>query len=593
MTKEKKRFNEVKYENSKDNEIRKLAMPTEDKDIVFFQWLRKKLEPQRRLHFKYKLWITLMVIFIYFLLYQIPLFGADLIHTDILKGFRILTGGYEGSIITLGLTPLIDAHIILILLNSAGIIQTRSKRVYSGVFLFITCASATLFFLLGFFDPPILISVLIVAEMVFGVVILYILTMIIDYRGLGDGMTLLIIAGISYRLVVKLFSPFKIGDEYIGMVPNLVYCVMQGYFLSALFYYAIPIFLTIALFFFAIYVIMCRMEIPLVHSLARGAKVRFPINILYTTTLPVIFTECIFSLLVLIRKILDLNFLDKIISLDRGVSLIYVLSEGVGIVPYFAIYFFVFITLCAMFSLWCMYIYQGDPKSIAEKLYKSGLIIPGFKRTPATLERMFEWYLPKIAIISGIIAGVFSIGSKFFNTAIGGTEILVACSGIISFYNKLEEEQIMEMHPSLRRFSGGKITEKKILLTRKKDFLTLPMQDLEAEKKIFLTRKTGVEVKKPSVDIKFIQQLPLPSTKEELSQVIAKMTPQQLNLLGMYLANIGLYEEALKCFDKALQIDPNYEPAKRSKNNLLLIISFPNNFRLWRMKRKGRGRPYK
>ena len=83
MTKEKKRFNEVKYENSKDNEIRKLAMPTEDKDIVFFQWLRKKLEPQRRLHFKYKLWITLMVIFIYFLLYQIPLFGADLIYTDI------------------------------------------------------------------------------------------------------------------------------------------------------------------------------------------------------------------------------------------------------------------------------------------------------------------------------------------------------------------------------------------------------------------------------------------------------------------------------------------------------------------------------
>lgn len=389
-----------------------------------------------------------------------------------------------------------------------------------------------------------LICVLIIAEMVLGVVILYILTVIIDYRGFGNGMILLIIAGISYSLVTKLFSPFKMGDEYIGMVPNLVHHIMQGYFLSALFYYAIPILLTIALFFFAIYIIMCRVEIPLAHSMARGARGRFPINILYTTTLPVIFTESMFSLLVPIRKILDLNFLDKIISLDRGVSLIHVLNGGVGIVPYFVIYFFVFITLCVIFSLWCMYLYQGDPKSIAEKVYKSGLTIPGHRRTPAALERTFEGFLPKVAIISGIIVGVFSIGSKFFNTVIGGAAILVACSGIISFYNKLAEEQMMEMYPSLRRFFEEEITEKKRPLAE----------------------KTKVEIKKPSGDFKFIQQ-PQP-TKQQLSQAIAKMTPQQLNLLGIDLTKMGLYEEALKCFDKALQIDPNYELAKRNKKYL-------------------------
>lgn len=125
-------------------------MPTEDTDIVFFQWLRKKLEPQWHLHFQYKFRITLMVIFIYFLLYHIPLFGADLIHTDIFKDFRIFTGGYEGSIITLGLIPLIDAHIILTLLNSAEITQTISKRAYSSIFLFITWMLAASFFLIGF-----------------------------------------------------------------------------------------------------------------------------------------------------------------------------------------------------------------------------------------------------------------------------------------------------------------------------------------------------------------------------------------------------------------------------------------------------------
>ena len=68
------------------------------------------------------------------------------------------------------------------------------------------------------------------------------------------------------------------------------------------------------------------------------------------------------------------------------------------------------------------------------------------------------------------------------------------------------------------------------------------------------------------MDIKFIQQSQ--PTEQQLSQTIAKMTPQQLNLLGVDLANIGLYEEAFKCFDKALQIDPNYELAERNKNNL-------------------------
>jgi tetratricopeptide (TPR) repeat protein len=41
---------------------------------------------------------------------------------------------------------------------------------------------------------------------------------------------------------------------------------------------------------------------------------------------------------------------------------------------------------------------------------------------------------------------------------------------------------------------------------------------------------------------------------------------------GNILANLGRYEEAIKCYDKAIELNPNYALAIINKNNVLSII---------------------
>ena len=76
---------------------------------------------QKRLPFKDKLKWTLIVLILFFVLGMIPLFGLGSNALQQFEFLSIILGASFGSIISLGIGPIVTASIVLQLLNGSGI----------------------------------------------------------------------------------------------------------------------------------------------------------------------------------------------------------------------------------------------------------------------------------------------------------------------------------------------------------------------------------------------------------------------------------------------------------------------------------------
>jgi preprotein translocase subunit SecY len=97
------------------------------------------------------------------------------------------------------------------------------------------------------------------------------------------------------------------------------------------------------------------------------------------------------------------------------------------------------------------------PKSVAAKIHKSGLQVPGYRRNPASIEKLMERYIPKVTVIGGVIIGVLTLIASLLGTlgGAGGTGLLLAVSIVYRLYEQVASEQIQEMYPMMQKFFGA------------------------------------------------------------------------------------------------------------------------------------------
>ena len=79
--------------------------------------------PIKKLDFKSKMTITLVILGLYFLLSVIPLYGLDPNYISQFESLSILLAAKLGSLISLGIGPLVSGGIILQLLSGADVIK--------------------------------------------------------------------------------------------------------------------------------------------------------------------------------------------------------------------------------------------------------------------------------------------------------------------------------------------------------------------------------------------------------------------------------------------------------------------------------------
>jgi len=98
---------------------------------------------------------------------------------------------------------------------------------------------------------------------------------------------------------------------------------------------------------------------------------------------------------------------------------------------------------------------MGSTK-VAKQIQKSGMQIPGFRRNEQVIEKVVSRYIPKVTVIGGAFIGVLTLIASMFGLigGVGGTGMLLAVSIIYQLYEKVASEQLMEMHPLIRRFLG-------------------------------------------------------------------------------------------------------------------------------------------
>src|SRR3989344_4374973 len=122
---------------------------------------------EKHVSFKSKLKWTLLVLVAFFLLSAIPLFGLGQNALAQFEYLSIILGASFGSILSLGIGPIVTSSIVLQLLNGSGMVKfdlttTEGKRRYQGfqklLSLFFIIFEAGIYVFMGWLAPSALLD---------------------------------------------------------------------------------------------------------------------------------------------------------------------------------------------------------------------------------------------------------------------------------------------------------------------------------------------------------------------------------------------------------------------------------------------------
>lgn len=457
--------------------------------------------PEGHVHFKNKLLWTAGILIVYFILTNIPVFGLSSDSVDMFEYYRALLAGASGSIVHLGIGPIVTASIVLQLLKGADIIhidtsEIRGQIQYMGlqkllIFIMIFVEAAPM--VVGGFlkpDPAVamallggntaLLAIIIFLQICLGGVLIFLLDEVVTKWGIGSGVGLFIIAGISQAIINGFINWTSVNDAYpVGFFPRLGAVVLDGanfiqYFGPDL----IAFVTTVAIFLLIVYVESTRIEIPLAHTQVRGARARFPVKLIYASVLPMILVRVLqanFQMLGLFLNNVGITILGTFEGQTPVSGLMWFFapinhpSDWMWWMPSYVtghepwevlirigIDSLIMVVGGAIFALFWVKTAGLDSKAVARQIQNSGMSIPGYRRSPAILEKVLDRYIPRVTVIGGVFVGLMSVIANLFGVigAVSGTGLLLTVSITYRLYEEIASEQIMEMYPFMRTFFG-------------------------------------------------------------------------------------------------------------------------------------------
>ncbi|MBI4021688.1 MAG: preprotein translocase subunit SecY [Candidatus Aenigmarchaeota archaeon] len=286
-------------------------MGYQEKYTAFLQKLPGIKSPVGKLTLKDKLTWTGLILILYFFMAQIIVYGVAPTSLEQLRFLEILLGSSFGSLMSLGIGPIVTASIILQLLVGSKIIpwdlQSESGRtMFQGTQKLLAVAfsfmEAIIFVSLGAVPAasPSLAGV-VIAQLALGGIIVIFMDEVISKWGLGSGVGLFIVGGVAKSMLVRAFNPLtqtgiipSAGNPPAGAVPFALTAVAGGELLQA-FLALLPVFATIVVFFLVTYANAIKVEIPLAFGNIRGFGRRWPLKFFYTSNIPVILVAALLA----------------------------------------------------------------------------------------------------------------------------------------------------------------------------------------------------------------------------------------------------------------------------------------------------------
>ena len=436
---------------------------------------------EKKLSFNVKLKWTLIVLCAFFIMSNIALYGADPGFLEQFEFLAVILGTNFGSIISLGIGPIVMASIILQLLVGSQILNidtstVEGKKFFQGlqklmVFFFIIFEAIIYVMMGGIRAAPGFTTIVIIQLMLGGLAILF-MDEVCQKWGFGSGVSLFIAAGVGWQLITASFGflgtqgQFQASGRVIALVVSLMNADSQGAMLAGA-----AIVATIILFLIVVWIQNLKIEIPLSYDRLRGYSMKWPLQFLYASVIPVILTSALIANFTLFGGLIQNwlgrpTFLGNVVNGQPVSGFLYWISstnvveriitgswENVLIVQTFGhIAFYMF--FCALFSVFWVKTSGMDAGAQANNILKSGLQIPGFRKDHRILESILGRYVMPLTVMGGLAIGLLAAIADILGTLVAGTALLLGIMITFQFYQNIAQQHAMDMNPAMKKMMG-------------------------------------------------------------------------------------------------------------------------------------------
>merc|ERR1712159_985752 len=445
-------------------------------------------QPDRKIPFKEKILWTAITLFIFLICCQIPIYGCKTNKSsDPLYWMRVIRASNRGTLMELGISPIITAGLVMQLLAGSKIIDVdqglkEDRALFSGAQklfgILMTVGEAVAYVISGMYGDVRELgagnSILIILQLfVAGMIVITLDELLQKGYGLGSGISLFIATNICETIVWKAFSPTTIntgrGTEFEGAVIALFHLLItrsdKVRALKEAFYRQnLPnmtnLMATVLVFIVVIYFQGFRVDLPMKNQKTRGPAGSYPIKLFYTSNIPIILQTALVSNLYFFSQLLYKRYRDNIFvnllgqwreleysqqSIPVGGLAYFVsppanLSEIIEDPLHALVYLSFMLIACALFSKTWIDVSGSSAKDVHRQLVDQNMTLMGYRQTE--MKKVLRRYIPIAAAFGGMCIGGLTVIADFMGAIGSGTGILLAVTIIYQYFEIFMKENV-------------------------------------------------------------------------------------------------------------------------------------------------------
>lgn len=243
-------------------------------------------DPIQKLTFREKAKWTLLILVLFFILGSINAWGINPSAVAQFQFLEIVFGSRFGSLITLGIGPIVTASIILQLFIGSKIINwdtntEEGKKKFSAaekILMLSFCFIEAVAYVVARAVPPAtsdpLLAVAVIIQLAIGGIIIMFMDEVSSKWGFGSGVSLFIAAGVAKTIFVRVLNPLAsdgtfptVANPPAGIIPLFITSLIQG---APSLITLLPLVATVVVFILTTYIQDVRVELPMSFSLPFG-----------------------------------------------------------------------------------------------------------------------------------------------------------------------------------------------------------------------------------------------------------------------------------------------------------------------------------
>lgn len=445
-------------------------------------------QPDRKIPFREKVLWTIITLFIFLVCCQIPLYGIQTSKSsDPLYWMRVILASNRGTLMELGISPIVTSGLVMQLLAGSKIIEVdqnlkEDRALFGGAQklfgILITVGEAVAYVVSGMYGDVGQIgagnAILIIIQLFFaGILVIILDEMLQKGYGLGSGISLFIATNICENIIWKAFSPTTIntgrGTEFEGAIIALFHLLITRTnklraLKEAFYRQNLPnltnLLATVLVFVIVIYFQGFRVDLPIKYQKFRGQQGTYPIKLFYTSNMPIILQTALVSNLYFISQLLYKKFSGNLLVRLLGTwqdveggpgqsvpvgGLAYYMSapNSMTQILYDPIRFILYVAFilgsCALFSKTWIEVSGSSARDVAKQLRDQQMVMKGHR--DSSIVHVLNRYIPTAAAFGGMCIGALTMLADFMGAIGSGTGILMAVTIIYQYFETFAKEQ--------------------------------------------------------------------------------------------------------------------------------------------------------